>query len=87
MVAHHHKAALLGNVVQLLGADINGDVHVLQKMVGKLTALIISRAVEQPVDFSKTQKTIGQPRHTGAEEAFEAQSLFQILICYYLSHG
>ena len=70
MVAHHDKTALFGNVLQLLGTDINSDVHVLKQMVGKLTALIISSSVEQTVDFSKTEVSISRSCDTSAEEAF-----------------
>ena len=86
MVADHHKAAFLGDVLQLFGSHIDGDVHVLQQVVGKLTALIISSSVKQAVDFTQTEKTIGQAGATIAEEALQAQGLFQILFCYYFSH-
>ena len=52
MVAHHHETAFFGDAFQLLRADIDGDAHVLNQMVGKLTALIISSSVEQTVDFA-----------------------------------
>lgn len=87
MVADQHKTTFLGNVFQLLWSYIDGDVHVFQQMVGKLTPLIISGSIEQTVDFAQTKKSVGHPRHASAEDAFQPQGILQIRIGNYFSHG
>ena len=86
MVADHHEAALFGNVLQLFGADINGDVHVLNEMVGKFATLIVGRSIKKAVDFAQAHHAVDHSRDTGAEEAFQAQSVLDILICNDFSH-
>ena len=46
MVAHHNEATLLGNALQLFWTDVDGNAHVLEKVIRKLTALIICGPVE-----------------------------------------
>ena len=87
MVADQHKTTFLGNVFQLLWSYIDGDVHVFQQMVGKLTALIISGSIKQTVDFAQTKESVGHPRHASAEDAFQPQGILQIRIGNYFSHG
>ena len=72
MVADHDKAAFLWDVLQLFGSNVDGDVHVFQQVVGKLTALVVGGAVKQAVDLTQTKRTISHSRHTSAKEAFQS---------------
>ena len=54
------------------------NAHVFEKMVGKLTPLIVGSSVEQAVDFAQSTEAICHSGHTIAEGPLQAQSLFQV---------
>ena len=82
VVAHHDKAALLGDAGQLIRIHVDGDIHILEQVIGKFSALVVGGTVEQSVDLAQSTKAIRQSRHTVAPDTLHPEGVLEVCFSY-----